>query len=86
MIERSNEEVQAPKEVDPRKGNVRKFLGIYPAMLPYYIVDPKKRKLPTAHLDSPDTRCCTLVTLIFVLLFTCLSIFLRRNINEQYFV
>lgn len=55
-------------------------------MLPYYIGDPKKRKLTTAHLDSPDLRCCTMFTLIFVLLFTCLSIFLRRNINEQYYV
>jgi hypothetical protein len=55
-------------------------------MLSYYIGDPSTRKLTTAHLESPDTKFCTLMMILGILMLTCLTLFLKRDVNEQYFI
>ena len=70
-----------------RRMNVKSFLERFPGMLPYYIGDPLKQKgrISSSHLQSPDTKFCTLVVLLLLILFTSISIFMRRDINEMFF-
>ena len=56
----------------------------YPGMENYYIGEQGKRKLSKVHLQSPDTKFCTLVVMCLFLMFTALSLYKRRDINEMY--
>ncbi len=52
----------------------------------YYIGERKSRKLSKAHLGSPDTKFCTLVVLVLLLILTSVSVYKRRDINLQYWL
>jgi len=55
-------------------------------MQSYVIGDRKSRRLNHTHLHSPDTRFCTLIVMLFMMMLTLLSVYLRRDINLQYWL
>ena len=67
-----------------RRGHIRYFLNQYPGMTPYYIGDPQRRK-PIRVQGTPDTKFCTLVVMLMLLMFTSLSVYLRRDLNEAFY-
>eukprot|EP00347_Sterkiella_histriomuscorum_P023471 403334518 len=68
------------------KENIKRFMALYPGMKQYFIGDKKTRRLNKSHLQSPDTKFCTLLVMLFLMMFTLLSIYLRRDINLQYWL
>lgn len=67
-----------------RRSNIRSFLKHYPGMTHYYIGDPQRRK-PIRVLGTPDTKFCTLVVMLMLLMLTSLSVNLRRDLNEAFY-
>ena len=71
---------------ETEKSNLRKFLQIYPGMVSYYIGEQSKRKLSKVHFQSPDTKFCTLIVMLLLLMFTCISIFLKRDVGDEFWL
>jgi hypothetical protein len=76
----------AERKNQQRRAQVKQFLAMYPGMLQYYIGDTSNKQLSTEHLKNPDTKFCTSFVIVMILILTCISLFLRRDLNQQYFI
>ena len=65
-----------------RLDNLKTFLDTYPSMINYYIGNPNNRALDMKHFKNPDTKFCTMLVMVLILIFTALSVFLRRDLND----
>jgi hypothetical protein len=68
------------------KENLKNFKEKYPELDPYFINFRKTGVFPKRHLESPDTYFCTGFISLLFLIFNVISIFLRRDLNENYYM
>jgi len=66
------------------KQNLDLFKQEYPLIEQYQLTYTKSKVLPKAHLESPDIRFCTVLMLILFMICTSVSLFLTRDIVQNY--
>lgn len=84
-VEMQMKDPRVRKQEDDKEA-VKRFIEYFPGMQAYVIGDRKSRRLNHSHLKSPDTRFCTLFVMLFFLMLTLLSVYLRRDLNLQYWL
>lgn len=49
-----------------------------------YMYNKNTGEMDTSHLSTMDTHCCTLTVYLLLLIFSCLLIFLTRDVQDQF--